>query len=152
MIVLWTLSTMLDSRSAELFHLEWLRLYTCWTVIPHRNPDDCRLLIEQFFFFYFNFYWNVLDLQYCVSFLCTAEWISYTYTYVHSVFRFFPHIDHCRVSSRVPCAIQEVLISYLFIHSNVYMSVPSSPFIPPQPLSPLVTINLFYLLVTISAL
>ena len=27
---MWTLSTMLYSRSVELFHLEWLRLHTCW--------------------------------------------------------------------------------------------------------------------------
>ena len=31
----------------------------------------------------------------------------------HSFFRFIPHIGHYRLS-RVPCAIQEVLITYLF--------------------------------------
>ena len=34
--------------------------------------------------------------------------------------------------ARVSRAIQKVLISYLFIHSNVYMSVPTSLFIPPK--------------------
>ena len=29
-------------------------------------------------------------------------------------FRLFSHIGHYRVLSRVPCAIQQVLISYLF--------------------------------------
>ena len=29
-------------------------------------------------------------------------------------FRFFPHIGHYRVLYRIPCAIQQVLISYLF--------------------------------------
>ena len=30
-----------------------------------------------------------VDLQCCVSFMSTAKWISYTYTYVHSFLRFF---------------------------------------------------------------
>ena len=38
-------------------------------------------------------------------------------------FRFFSHIDHYRVLSRVPCAIQQVLISYLFyIQQCVYVN------------------------------
>ena len=44
-----------------------------------------------------------------VSFRCTAI----CYTYIHS-FRCFFHIGHYRVLSRVPCVIQQVLISSLF--------------------------------------
>ena len=47
------------------------------------------------------------------SFCCTAKWISYICTYIHS-FRFFSHIDRYRVLSRVLYAAQYVLISYLF--------------------------------------
>ena len=36
-------------------------------------------------------------------------------------FRFFSHISHYRVLCKVPCAIQQVLISYLFIYSSVYL-------------------------------
>ena len=32
-----------------------------------------------------NFYWSRVDLLCCVSFRCTAKWISYTYTYIHSL-------------------------------------------------------------------
>ena len=35
-------------------------------------------------FFKINFYWSIVDLQCCVSFRCTAKWISYAYTYIHS--------------------------------------------------------------------
>ena len=32
----------------------------------------------------FFFYWNIVDLQCCVSFWCMAKLISYTYTGIHS--------------------------------------------------------------------
>ena len=47
----------------------------------------------------------IIDLQYCVSFRCTAKSVCYTNTHIY-FFRFFFHIGHYRVLSRVPCAIQ----------------------------------------------
>ena len=73
-----------------------------------------REKMQFLFFSCLNFYWSRVDLQCCVSFCCTAKWISYTYTCIHSfLFRFFSHRGYYRVLSRVPCAIQQVLISYL---------------------------------------
>ena len=46
----------------------------------------------------------------------------YMYTYLF-FFRFFSHIGHYRVLSSVPCAIQQVLIRYLFyIEQCVYIN------------------------------
>ena len=66
---------------------------------------------EVSFFIFFIFYWSAVDFQ---RYRCTQQWISFTYTpHIHS-FLDSSHIGHRRVLSRVPCATQEVLISYLF--------------------------------------
>ena len=39
-----------------------------------------------------NSYWSIVDLQYCVSLRCTAKWICFTKTYIHSFLdSFFPY-------------------------------------------------------------
>ena len=40
--------------------------------------------------FFFSFYWSMVDLQCCVTFYCTAKWLNYTYTYIHSFLDSFP--------------------------------------------------------------
>ena len=64
--------------------------------------------------FLINFYWSIVALQCWVSFYCTAKWISLAYTYASSLLTFFPFRSPPRALSRVSCAIQHVLISYLF--------------------------------------
>ena len=46
-----------------------------------------------------KFSWSIVDLHCCVSFRCTAKWISYTYTYILSFPGFFSHIGYNRVLS-----------------------------------------------------
>ena len=48
----------------------------------------------------------VLDVQ-------QSESVVYKHMYIFFFFRFFSHIGRYRVLSRVPCATQRVLISYL---------------------------------------
>ena len=46
------------------------------------------LYFANFFFFFFNFYRNTVDLQYCVSFRCTMKWSSFMYKWYIFFFMF----------------------------------------------------------------
>ena len=47
-------------------------------------------------------------------------------------FRFFPHIAHCTILTRVPCAVQQVLVSYLvYISYCIYVNLSLSIYSPP---------------------
>ena len=60
--------------------------------------------------------------------------VNQLYVDIHPLFFGFPsHLGHHRALSRIPCVIQQVLISYLFYTSSVYMSIPNSHFIPLPP-------------------
>ena len=63
--------------------------------------------------------------------------------YIYSLFLEFPsHLGHHRVLSRVPCAIKQVLTSYLLAAAAVYIYQFQSPN-SSHPVSPLVSIHLF---------
>ena len=58
-------------------------------------------------------------------FRCIAKWFSYPEPLCWFIniylffFRFFSHLGYHRILSRVPCAIQEVLVDYLlYIYSS----------------------------------
>ena len=51
--------------------------------------------------------------------------VNQLHIYIYALFfRFFSYIGHYRVLRRVPCAIEQALINYFFIYSNVYTSMP----------------------------
>ena len=69
------------------------------------------------------------------------------------LFGFPSHLGHHRTLSRLPCAVQLVLISYLFMHNRVYVSIPTSQFIPPFPCTGTgIYAFVLYIRVSISAL
>ena len=47
----------------------------------------CDLPVYIYIFF---IYWSIADLQCCANFRCIAKRISYTYTYIHSLWNSFP--------------------------------------------------------------
>ena len=98
------------------------------------------------FLFSINFNWRIVALQCCVSFRCTAKWISEESAYIPSALDSSPF--------RSPQGIEESFLSYavgiishLFYTSSVIYVNPSLPIHPPLGIH-----NLFSTSVTISVL
>ena len=103
-----------------------------------RDPMDCSLPGSSIHRFSRQEYWNGVPLpSLCVSFYCTAKWISCMYTYISSF------LDSLPIRSRQSRVVlpelynKGVLVIY-YIHNiySVYRSIPISQFIP-FPLYPL---------------
>ena len=98
-------------------------------------------------FFFFLIFIEV-QLIYDVLFQVYSK-VNHLYIYIYPLFfRFYSHIGLYRVLSRVPCAIQQVLVVCLFyIQECVYVN----PHLPtyPSPPYPLVTTSLFSTSVTL---
>ena len=110
------------------------------------KPHTLQNSVSLVYFFFFN--WSTVDLQCYVSFRCTAKWIAYTYTYIRSFLDSFPILVTTEYWVEFPVVYSRFLSVVYFINSSVYMSIPISQFIPP-PFSPLVTIRLLSISVTL---
>ena len=73
--------------------------------------SNCHPFLNKFLLEYSCF---KLSCQFLLQFLLYSK-VNQPYVYMHSLFFGFPsHLGHHRAPSRVPCATQSVLISYLF--------------------------------------
>ena len=95
--------------------------------------------------YFLNFYWSIVDLQCCVSFRCTAKWISYTYTYSHSFLDSFPIQIITETWVEFPVLYSRSLVIYVL---TVCIRQSQSPNLSLPPLSTLVT-SLFSTSVTL---
>ena len=96
----------------------WYRRKCHWLAWPHSFCFDDSVLtsprhwylnmvpIRAWFILTFGFlllfyYWSIIDLQYRVSFRCTAKWFTYTYTYIYIYIQIIFHyrllrdIEYC---------------------------------------------------------
>ena len=58
--------------------------------------------------------WSIVVWWYCVSFYCSAEWISYVYIYILFFSGFYSFLGHHSILSRVSWARQSVHVRYVF--------------------------------------
>ena len=80
--------------------------------------------------------------------------VTQPYVYIYPLlFGFPPHLGNHRALSRVPCAVgsHQLAILYLLSIECIYVN-PKLPVHPASPLSPLISIHLFCMSVSISAL
>ena len=138
----------------------WFRYLGCWahlslqmtpapaTMYQHGRPwariiqlsqstyRTIEIIINCFkllnFILFLNFYWSIVHLYCYVSFRCTAKWISYTYTYIHSLFFLdtFPIYAITEYWVEFPVLYSRFLLVIYFMCSSMYMSIPISQFIP----------------------
>ena len=82
------LTTLATSRkwNHTMFVLLLLAYFTYNVLKVHTCCNKCK----NFLPFLKKFYWSIVDFQSCVSFRCTAKWISYMYTCIHSFLDSFP--------------------------------------------------------------
>ena len=111
----------------RLFAALWL---LCpWNISGKKTGVGCLLL--QIFL---TQGWNLcLFLHWQVHSLSLSHLGSPTYTYNLFFFRFFSDIGYCRILSRFPCAIQQVLINYLFYTQQCVDVNPSLQIYPISP-------------------
>ena len=105
-----------------------------WSRIPSNN--SCVKQSLGVLFSFFNFYWSIVDLQCCVSFRCTAKWVTYTNTYIHSFLDSFPISVITEYWVEFPVLYSRSLEVTYFIYTSVYMSIPIFQFIPSPYLTP----------------
>ena len=90
---------------------------------------------ESFFFnLIFILYWSIVDLQYCVSFRCTAKFFGYTY--INSFSDSFPIQVVIGYGVEFPVLCSCFPLAIYFTFGSVYMSVLLSlgqDLLPPSP-------------------
>ena len=106
----WRLMRDMDCKSGWWFFS--LNIHFCtWSVkkMPCLPPPPPAF----FLFLFFSFFLSIVTLHCCQFLLYSKVKQPYVYLY-HFFFGFLSHLGYQKPSSKVPGAIQEVLISYLY--------------------------------------
>ena len=78
--------------------------------------------IELLLIFKITVYWSIVDSQHCVSFCCTAEQMSYTYTLIHSFLDSIPIWVTTEYQVEFPILYSRLLVSsFILVLNCVYL-------------------------------
>jgi len=111
------LTTGLPGKSLIFFFLMQLILCCTFLCRDHVYTNHRQSFLLSIFVLTFILCWSIVDLQCCVSFRCIAKMLQ---LYICLFFlKFFPHLGYYRLLSRVPCAIQQVLVGYPFKYACI---------------------------------
>ena len=72
------------------------------------------------FSFLKNVYWSIVDLQRCITFCCTTNWISYTYPNTHSFLDTFPMLFITEYWGEFPVLYSKFLLVINFIFKKIF--------------------------------
>ena len=78
----------------------------------HFSSWDCLSSALNLTYLFLILYWSIVNLQCCVSFMCTAKWVHYAYLFF---FRLFSHIDYYRVHGPLCYTVGHCWLSILHI-------------------------------------
>ena len=82
--------------------------------IKQNSMKTARCIYKLQINLFLKIYWDLVVLQWYISFLLYSRIIQ---LYIQPLFFGFPaHLGHNRILSRVPCATQYVLLSYLLLY------------------------------------
>ena len=79
--------------------------------------------MELLFILKITVYWSIVDLQLRVSFCCTAEQMSYTYTLIHSFLDSVPIWVTTEYQVEFPILYSRLLVSSFILGSTVSTSL-----------------------------
>ena len=91
------------------------------TTGPHgKSKQPIISLQNPAYSFSFFFFWSIVDLQYCVSFRCTAKWF-HIYTYICILLDYFPLQVITRYWMWLPVLYSKSLLIIYFMYSSLYL-------------------------------
>ena len=92
-----------------------------------------KAISSSFLFVCFKFYWSTADLQCFYNNFCyKTKWFSYTWTYIYSIFRFFPHIDYHIILGRASVLYSMSALTNHSIYLSMYVPVTNTQSIHPS--------------------